>query len=88
MMCGGHSAVKPANDEVTQMVNSLRNQIESHMNAQYEVFEAVSYTSQVVAGTNFVVKVHVGNDQHISAKIFRPLPHAGTELQVSDVHAL
>ena len=38
-----------------------------------------------MAGTNFFVKVHVGNNECIHVRIFRSLPHAGSELQMHGV---
>ena len=88
MMCGGHSVDKAMTDEVKQMVNSCKPQIEGQMNSQFTEFEPVSYTTQVVAGTNYVVKIKVGEDKFISVKIFKPLPCNGTELQVTAANAL
>ena len=88
MMCGGYTEQKPITPEVAEMVNSMKTKIEANMNAQYSEFEAVSYSSQVVAGTNFNVKVKVGADSHIQVTIFRPLPCNGTELEVTNVVAL
>ena len=44
--------------------------------AETDAVEALSYTSQVVAGTNFRVKLKVGGKE-VTAQIFRPLPHTG-----------
>ena len=44
--------------------------------AETDALEALSYTSQVVAGTNFRVKLKVGGKE-VTAQIFRPLPHTG-----------
>ena len=85
MMCGGFGGPRPADDEVKELVKSVKSAIEEKANAKYNVFEAVSFTTQVVAGTNFIVKVKVGSDQYIHVKIFRPLPCNGTELEVLDV---
>ena len=85
MICGGFGGPRPADDEVKELVKSVKAKIEEKANAQYTEFEAVSYTTQVVAGTNFKVKVKVGNDEYIHVKIFRPLPVNGTELEVTDV---
>ena len=56
-MLGGHSQEKSITEEEIQMCNTMKAKIEGHMNATYTVWEPVSYTSQVVAGTNFVFKI-------------------------------
>ncbi len=84
-MCGGFGEPEPADDEIKELVKSIKPKVEAKANATYNLFEAVSYTSQVVAGTNFFVKVKVGDDQYIHVKFFRPLPHKGTECEVSKV---
>ena len=88
MMCGGHSQPNEMTDEVREMVNSLKPKIEGQMNSQFSDFEAINYTTQVVAGTNFVVKIRVGADKHISVTIFRPLPCNGTECEVTNAVSL
>ena len=77
--------LEPADDEVKELVKSVKSAVEGKANAKYNEFEAVSFTTQVVAGTNFLVKVKVDNDEYIHVKIFRPLPCNGTELEVLDV---
>ncbi len=42
---------------------------------EFEQFEAVLYTQQVVAGMNFNVKYKVGEDRYVHARVFQPLPH-------------
>lgn len=40
---------------------------------------------QVVAGTNFVFTVHVGDNKHVLVKAFRPLPHTKEPMEVTEV---
>lgn len=49
-------------------------------NGLVEKLEAVEVMKQVVAGTNYFVKVKIhGGSQHAFLRIFVPLPHAGSE---------
>ena len=41
----------------------------------FEVFEPVTYTSQVVAGKNYAIKIKVAEGKFVTAKIHTPLPH-------------
>lgn len=58
-MCGGiEKQDKPADAEVQGLVDKVKSAITSKMNANFEVFEAVSYRTQVVAGVNYFIKVY------------------------------
>jgi hypothetical protein len=48
-------------------------------------FELVSFRQQVVAGMIYHVKVHVGDGEHVHAKIFAPLPHTGKAPELQEV---
>ena len=63
----------------------LKGQIETHGNKTFPALKAVSFKSQVVAGTNYYVKVHTGGDDHIHVSIHRPLPHTGEAPHVRGV---
>lgn len=82
MLCGGPSDVKEADKEVQHICDSVKTQVEAKTGKKYQTFEAKSYKTQVVAGTNYFVKVHVGGEDHIHIRVFKGLPHTGGELQV------
>lgn len=86
MMCGGFTDGKPATEEIQSMVNGFKNQIESSLNSAFTKFQAITYHSQVVAGTNFKVVIEVDGGKHVEVKIFRPLPCNGTELELKTVN--
>ena len=72
---GGFGASKAATEEIQELVNGLRTEIEGRVGASFTVFTAATYTSQVVAGTNYLVDVEVDEGKSLRVKIFRPLPH-------------
>lgn len=84
-VCGGTGNQRPADEEIHRMCTSLKSQVEVKAGKNFDTFTAISYKTQVVAGTNFFVKVHVGGDDHIHVRIFRPLPHTGGEPEVHGV---
>jgi hypothetical protein len=51
--------------------------VEEKLGASFSDFELVHYTTQVVAGTIFLMNVKVDGDEHVHVKIVRPLPHTG-----------
>lgn len=83
-LCGGIAEPKPADEEVQMLVTQMRKHVEEKANKKFDDFTAISYATQVVAGTNFFVKVHVGNDECVHVRIFRPLPHENRMPEVHD----
>ena len=76
-MVGGHSEEKDADDEVKQFVKDLKAKVEENRNEKFATFEAVKYTSQVVAGVIYKVKVKVGDDKYLHLRVLKQLPHKG-----------
>lgn len=59
-MCGGISGNdEPATPEVHELLQQVKDQVAGKSNASFEVFEPVAFRTQVVAGTNFFVKVTI-----------------------------
>ncbi|WAR09350.1 CYTA5-like protein [Mya arenaria] len=57
MLAGGAGPVQKANDDVKAVCNELKAEIlQKAEKDAVEIFEAVSYRSQLVAGTNLFVK--------------------------------
>lgn len=57
-MTGGISDKdEPATAEVQALVEQVKDQITGKMNGTFDLFEAISFKSQVVAGRNYFVKV-------------------------------
>uniref|UniRef100_A0A8D0BY91 Cystatin B n=1 Tax=Salvator merianae TaxID=96440 RepID=A0A8D0BY91_SALMN len=75
MMCGGSSESKPATAETQQIVQEIKPQVEEKEGRQFEVFEAVEFKTQMVAGINYFIKVHAGNNEFLHLRVFRSLPH-------------
>ena len=73
MMCGGFGNAKPADDKVKALALEMKPKVEQALGATYTEFEAVQYTTQVVAGTNYKIKVKVGDGKYVHIKVFVPL---------------
>ncbi len=77
MMCGGFKPdARPATEEEQEILNSVKHAIEGHYKRTYADFRAVSFTTQVVAGVNYIMKVKA-DDEFLHVKIAKPLPHTG-----------
>ncbi len=84
MTGGHHSDFIPIDEEVLAMVNSLRSSIEAYTGHPYSSFKPISYTRQIVAGTNYRVKVEV-DATCILVHIFLPLPYTNAPAEVKAV---
>lgn len=70
-LCGGTGAAKPADADVQAVCDLVRAELESRLNRKFDTFTAVLVTSQVVAGINYFVKIHLGNDEYLHARIYK-----------------
>ena len=87
VICGGWNAESGLSEEEFQMVCSLQDEIVHQLGSAVTHFTPVAVRKQVVAGTNFWIKIQVGEGTYIHVKIFRPLPHTGQPAEVKEVQA-
>jgi len=80
-MPGAMSKAKPADAHVQELCDAVRGSAEAQMGFTFTKFKAVSYKAQVVAGTNYVVKVAVGDAKMVLLRIFEPLGGKAPELE-------
>ena len=52
-MCGGFGQARPVDDNVKSYALEVKAKVEEKLNTTFNVYEPISYTSQVVAGANF-----------------------------------
>ncbi|XP_013391799.1 stefin-C-like [Lingula anatina] len=83
---GGASEVKDADADIQKIVDGVKAELEGKVGKNFTECKAISYRSQVVAGTNYFVKVQVG-DEYIHVRIFVPLPHTGEAPSVHSFQA-
>lgn len=87
MMVGGFSQDREPDDEVRNLAQEIKPHAEQHVNRTFNNWEVVKFRSQVVAGTNFNLKISVGDGEYVHVRVFRSLPYAGSTLEVKDVRA-
>ncbi|XP_051739029.1 cystatin-B-like [Ctenopharyngodon idella] len=83
--CGGTSEAKDADEEVQKICDEVKSHAEDKAGRKFDVFTAKSYKTQVVAGRNYFIKVHVGEDDYIHLRVFKPLPRAGKKLELHGI---
>ena len=82
---GGPSEEKDADKEVKKLANEIKAQVEEKRNAKYTTFEAVKYTTQVVNGIMYKIKVKVGDDQYIHLRALKNTPSKGGKFVLREV---
>ena len=73
MFAGGFGDVKEADKNVKNLAKEMREQVEKELGETFPNFQAVLYTTQVVAGTNYLIKVYVGHKRYVHIKVHVPL---------------
>ncbi|XP_047200552.1 cystatin-B-like [Hippoglossus stenolepis] len=83
MSCGGLSEVFKA-DGVTQLIcDAMKSKAEVKAGKNYVVFTAKLYKTEPAAGTNYFIKVHVGEEEYVHLLAFSQLPWDGETLQLN-----
>lgn len=82
MLCGGHQGGE-VTQEVKDLVNNNLAAINSKLGTHHTSFTVDSVESQVVAGTNYTVKLTSNDDHKYTVRIFVPLPHTGNAPEIS-----
>ncbi|XP_004467229.1 cystatin-A [Dasypus novemcinctus] len=82
MIPGGFTEPQPATPEIQEIANTIKPQLEARTNEKYGEFKAEEYKSQVVAGTNYLIKIRVSGNRYIHVKVFRSLPGQGSSLSL------
>ena len=84
-MVGGPSEERDADDEVKKLVNDLKAKVEEKRNEKFTTFEAAKFTTQVVAGVMYKIKVKVGDDKYLHLRVLKNLPHKGGDFVLRSV---
>ncbi|XP_056100287.1 cystatin 14b, tandem duplicate 1 [Rhinichthys klamathensis goyatoka] len=84
MVVGGLSEEKKATPEVQKICDEVKSAAENKAGKKFSVFTAKSFTTQVVAGINYFIKVDVGGD-FVHLRVYKSLPHAGEKLQLHGI---
>nr|XP_014269655.2 cystatin-B-like [Maylandia zebra] len=85
LMCGGLTEEKEADEEVQKICDAMKPHAEQKAERNFEVFIAQSYKTQVVAGTNYFIKVYVGDEEYVHLRVYEKLPCDVEELELTDL---
>ena len=88
MLCGGvNPSITAATPEVVALANKHKADAEAKLGATFTQWTATGFSTQVVAGTNYWIKVQTGDAAYVHIKVFQPLPHTGAESTLSEAQA-
>ena len=73
-MCGGFGSAQTAGEEEQTILDSVKTQVEEKLGTTISELTAITYTTQVVAGINYLIKATIAPDDYILVKIHKPLP--------------
>ncbi|XP_051910902.1 cystatin-B-like [Hippocampus zosterae] len=79
-MYGGLSDLEDADARIQTICESVKSKVEQKTGKAYSVFIGKGYKSQIVSGTNYFIKVHVGGNDYIHIRVFQGLTESGPEL--------
>ncbi|XP_010864777.1 cystatin-B-like [Esox lucius] len=85
LCCGGIGDTKDATVEVQKICDEMKPHAEQKTGRNFDVFTAKNFKTQVVAGTNYFIKVHVGGEDHVHLRVYKMLPHAGGKLELTSL---
>ncbi|KAL4001070.1 cystatin-A/B [Sarotherodon galilaeus] len=84
-MCGGLTEEKEADEEAQKICDAMKPLAEQRAERNFEVFIAQSYKTQVVTGTNYFIKLYVGDEEYVHLSVYEKLPCDGGTLELTDL---
>ncbi|XP_032047359.1 leukocyte cysteine proteinase inhibitor 1-like [Aythya fuligula] len=71
---GGLSKTQPATPEIQHIVDQVKAEYERRENRTFDIFQAIVYRDQLVAGTNYFIKVQISDTSYAHLRVFQALP--------------
>lgn len=85
MLCGAKGEDKKADAEAQSILDEVREHIVAELGAEPTELTAVTYATQIVQGTNYFIKAHIGNKKFIHVRIYKTLPCYGGEVALHGI---
>ena len=73
MSTGGLSHTKEPDDNINEIIHSVKSELQQKHDKIFTEYTCHSYKTQVVAGTNYFVKVHMYDNMYFHLRIYRNL---------------
>lgn len=69
---GGVGEEQPISEDVAQIAESVKHNVQQKLgNQHFHKYVPVSYASQVVNGTNYFIKVDIGEHEYIELRVYK-----------------
>ena len=75
MTCGGFSEVRDATPEEQQILDGVKESAEEQLGTSFQEWTLHSFSTQVVAGVIYMMRVAVDDGEVVHVKVIKPLPH-------------
>jgi len=70
---GGFSPTRRATEEIQKIADEVKLDVKTQLGNQMKMYEAVVYTSQVVAGFNYIILMQINEDLFTTIDVLKPL---------------
>ncbi|XP_063806627.1 cystatin-B-like [Pseudophryne corroboree] len=80
---GGLGAAKPADAEVQKLCDEVRSELEKKVGKKFSTFKAETYKTQTVSGTNYFIRIKMGDNEYIDIRVYEALPQANKKPELS-----
>ncbi|KAL6464087.1 hypothetical protein MHYP_G00284780 [Metynnis hypsauchen] len=74
-----------ATAEIQVFCDLVKPQVEQKIGKKFQVFKARSFKTQAMTYINYFIKVHVGGNDYIHLKVFKPLLHDDHEVELKGI---
>ena len=73
MMAGYYSEVNEVNEEIKILANDMKEKVENILGETLQIYKPIMFTNKIIDGTNYNIKIKVGDDNYMHLKIHVPL---------------
>lgn len=70
-MVGGITEAREVTEEVQELVKVVKGEVEKKLGKQFDTFKATLFSTQVVSGVNYFVKVDIGDGKFLHLRIYK-----------------
>jgi hypothetical protein len=85
MTCGGFSDAKEGGPEEQQILDGLKESAQEQLGATFEEWTLHSFSTQVVAGVIYMMRVSVDGGEVVHVKVIKPLPHTNQPPSIMNI---